>query len=50
VTAETQLAQARLALVQSRSAVRVNAVNLDYVTGNLLRHTPPVAQPVAVNP
>ena len=50
VTAETQLAQARLAVVQSRSAVRVNASNLDYVTGNLLQKLPPVAGPVAVNP
>jgi TolC family type I secretion outer membrane protein len=50
VTAETQLAQARLAVVQSRSAVRVNAANLDYVTGTLLQKLPPVVQPAAVNP
>lgn len=50
VSAENQLAQARLAVVQSRSAVRVNAVNLDYATGNLLRKQPPVARPVAKNP
>ena len=50
VTAENQLAQARLAVVQSRSAVRINATNLDYATGNLLRSQPPVAQPVGKNP
>ncbi len=45
VTTENQLAQARLAVVQARSAVRINAANLDYATGNLLRPQPPVAQP-----
>jgi len=50
VTAENQLAQARLADVQSRSAVRINAANLDYTTGNLLRQQPPVAQPVVKKP
>jgi outer membrane protein TolC len=50
VTAENQLAQARLAVVQSRSAVRINAANLDYATGNLLRQRPPVAQPAVKNP
>jgi len=50
VTAENQLAQARLALVQSRSAVRVDASNLDYATGNLLRQQPPVAQPGSGSP
>jgi outer membrane protein TolC len=50
VTAENQLAQARLAIVQSRSAVRINAANLDYATGTLLRQQPPVAQPVINNP
>jgi outer membrane protein TolC len=50
VTAENQLAQARLAVVQSRSAVRIDASNLDYATGNLLRQHPPVAQPVTKNP
>ena len=50
VTAENQLAQARLADVQSRSAVRINASNLDYTTGNLLRQQPPVAQPAVKNP
>jgi TolC family type I secretion outer membrane protein len=50
VTAENQLAQARLALVQSRSAVRIDAANLDFTTGNLLRQQPPVAQPATKNP
>jgi outer membrane protein len=50
VTAENQLAQARLAVVQSRSAVRIDAANLDYTTGNLLRQQPPVAQPLVKNP
>ena len=50
VTAENQLAQARLADVQSRSAVRINAANLDYTTGNLLRQQPPVAQPIVKKP
>ena len=50
VTAENQLAQARLADVQSRSAVRINAANLDYATGNLLRQQPPVAQPTVSKP
>lgn len=50
VTAEMQLAQARLAVVQSRSAVRINAANLDYVTGNLLQKQPSVVQSAAVNP
>ena len=50
VTAENQLAQARLAVVQSRSAVRIDAANLDYTTGNLLRQQPPLAQPVVNNP
>jgi outer membrane protein TolC len=50
VTAENQLAQARLAVVQSRSAIRIDAANLDYATGNLLRQQPPVAQPITQNP
>ena len=50
VTAENQLAQARLAVVQSRSAVRIDAANLDYTTGNLLRQQPPVAQPAIKKP
>ena len=50
VTAENQLAQARLAVVASRSGVRINAANLDYATGNLLRAQPPVAQPAGNKP
>jgi outer membrane protein TolC len=50
VTAENQLAQARLAVVQSRSAVRIDSANLDYTTGNLLRQLPPVAQPAVKKP
>ena len=50
VTAENQLAQARLAVVQSRSAVRIDAANLDFATGNMLRQQPPVAQPAAKTP
>lgn len=48
VSADAQLARARLAVVQSRSALRVSAANLDYVTGNLLQRRPPVAQPAAM--
>jgi outer membrane protein TolC len=50
VTAENQLAQARLAVVQSRSAVRIDAANLDFATGAMLRQQPPVAQPAAKTP
>jgi len=50
VTAENQLAQARLAVVQSRSSVRIDAANLDYAIGTLLRQQPPVAQPGTKNP
>ena len=50
VTAENQLAQARLAVVASRSAVRIDASNLDYSTGTLLRAQPPVAQPAENKP
>ncbi len=50
VTAENQLAQARLAQVQSRSAVRIDAADLDYTTGNLLRQQPPAAQPGTKSP
>ncbi len=40
VTAESQLAQARLADVQARSAVLISSVTLGYTTGNLLRPHP----------
>jgi outer membrane protein TolC len=50
VAAETQLAQARLAYVQSHSNVSVGAINLDYRTGNLLRQSAPVVQTSTVHP
>jgi len=40
VTAERQLAQARLSGVSARSQVFLGAVQLEYVTGNLLRTLP----------
>jgi len=40
VTADSQLARARLALVQARSAVWNGSVNLSYSTGELLRQSP----------
>jgi len=47
VTAESQLAQARLADVQARSAVQTSAVTLGYATGNLLRQSSGPARPSA---
>ncbi len=41
VTAEKQLAQARLSGVSARSQLFLEAVNLEFVTGNLLRSLPP---------
>jgi outer membrane protein TolC len=40
VTAEKQLAQARLSSVSARSQLFLQAVNLEFVTGNLLRSQP----------
>jgi len=40
VTAEKQLAQARLSGVSARSQLFLEAVNLEFVTGNLLRGLP----------
>ncbi|HEX4320008.1 MAG TPA: TolC family protein [Acidobacteriaceae bacterium] len=40
VTAEKQLAQARLSGVSARSELFLQAVNLEFVTGNLLRKQP----------
>ena len=40
VTAEKQLAQARLSGVSARSQLFLEAVNLEFVTGNLLRSLP----------
>jgi outer membrane protein len=45
VTAEKQLAQARLSGVSARSQLFLEAVDLEFVTGNLLRHQPPATQP-----
>jgi outer membrane protein TolC len=44
VTAERQLAQARLSGVSARSQLLLEAVNLEYVTGNLLRSLPPATK------
>jgi outer membrane protein TolC len=44
VTAERQLAQARLSGVSARSELFLQAVNLEFVTGNLLRQQPPATQ------
>jgi outer membrane protein TolC len=41
VTAEKQLAQARLASVSARSDLFLEAVKLEFATGNLLRNQPP---------
>jgi outer membrane protein TolC len=41
VTAERQLAQARLSSVAARSQLFLEAVDLEFVTGNLLRSKPP---------
>ena len=41
VTAEKQLAQARLSNVSARSELFLEAVNLEFATGNLLRNQPP---------
>jgi len=42
VTAEKQLAQARLSSVSARSELFLEAVNFEFATGNLLRNQPPV--------
>ena len=44
VTAEKQLAQARLSGVTARSQLLLEAVNLEFVTGNLLRSLPPATK------
>jgi outer membrane protein len=44
VTAEKQLAQARLSSVAARSELFLEAVNLEFATGNLLRNQPPAAE------
>jgi outer membrane protein len=45
VTAEKQLALARLSGVSARSELFLQAVNLEFVTGNLLRTRPPATKP-----
>ncbi|MCU1262830.1 MAG: outer rane efflux protein [Bryobacterales bacterium] len=45
VTAEKQLALARLSGVSARSELFLQAVNLEFVTGNLLRNRPPATKP-----
>jgi outer membrane protein TolC len=45
VTAEKQLAQARLSSVSARSQLFLQAVSLEFVTGNLLRSQPPATTP-----
>ena len=44
VTAEKQLAQARLSSVSARSELFLEAVDLEFATGNLLRNQPPATQ------
>ena len=44
VTAENQLAQARLSSVSARSELFLEAVNLEFATGNLLRSQPTATQ------
>ena len=44
VTAEKQLAQARLSGVSARSQLFLGAVDLEFVTGNLLRSQPPATK------
>jgi outer membrane protein TolC len=44
VTAEKQLAQARLSSVSARSELFLEAVNLEFATGNLLRNQSPATR------
>ena len=44
VTAQDQLAQARLSVVSARSELFLDAVNLEFATGNLLRNQPPATE------
>jgi outer membrane protein TolC len=50
VNAESQLAEARLADVEARSAVLTSAANLGYTTGNLLRPRTDSSPSVATQP
>ena len=45
LTAEKQLALARLSIVAARSELFLQAVNLEFATGNLLRGRPSVSKP-----
>jgi outer membrane protein TolC len=47
VTAEKQLAQARLSSVAARSELSTEAVNIEFVTGSLLRAGPPLTTPTS---
>ncbi len=49
LTAEKQLAQARLSGVSARSQLFLEAVDLEFVTGNLLRNQLPAATPYSVD-
>ena len=44
LTAEKQLAEARLSSVSARSELFLEAVNLEFATGNLLRNQPPATR------
>ena len=44
LTAEKQLAQARLSSVSARSELFIQAVNPEFVSGNLLRNQPPATR------
>ena len=49
LTAEKQLAQARLSGVSARSQLFIEAVNLEFVTGNLLRNQPSATTPQSMD-
>jgi outer membrane protein len=49
LTAEKQLAQARLSGVSARSQLFLEAVDLEFVTGNLLRNQPPATTPQSMD-
>jgi len=49
LTAEKQLAQARLSSVSARSQLFIEAVNLEFVTGNLLRNQSPATTPQSMD-
>ena len=50
LTAERQLAVARLSGVSARSQLLLEAVDIEFVTGHLLRKTPPLVTPDATTP